>query len=113
MRRAALLTRYAALACRPSRPCPLQLSVFVRDAQQKGPYAEVTVPRRASVAALQKAAVLELQLGAPPHRVLLKLDEGSAAGQPLDSTQKLASTEVKDGAKLIVEVLPAGSECTA
>ena len=102
-----LLAAYAPEALRlcGSGGCARGLRIFAR--RPTADHAEVQVNDGATVAAMKKAIIAELQLDAPPDCVrLLREVEGGGAPVPLDSRRALAEQGVLEGSCVVVELLP-------
>ena len=100
-----LLAANAPEAFRLRSACLRDLHVFAR--RPNADYAKVEVRDGADAGDLKKAVIAELQLGTPPDSVrLLREVEGGGAPVPLDSSKKLSRQRIKEGSKVLVEVLP-------
>ena len=85
-------------------PLPtLQLHIFARTLNTD--HAGVEVSDGASVATLKKAIIAEFKLDIGPNRVRLLREVGGGAPVPLDSCERLADQGVKEGSKVLVEVI--------
>ena len=78
-----------------------------RAADAAGALAEVEIDASASVAALTKALIAELQLGVPPDRVVLTLlNDDGAVVKVLSSKATLSAAGVTSGATVVAAVRP-------